>query len=195
MNPINDQSSSVKQPTSTPRIPSAVSKTSTSSDTKTVELPKIQSQHVEIHTRKQRIPSAQSSRSRGSTSTQPQLQHSLLSRVSSPSSVPSEPIKVLPLTIFDFNGSPEYYEHISPFIDTNALHIICIHAVAFHQAVPGFVGDIFNGTINISSSSVITQLFQLLQILCDKATKTRAIIILPVATCIDLYEKQSKQEQ
>ncbi|CAF2034810.1 unnamed protein product, partial [Rotaria magnacalcarata] len=80
---------------------------------------------------------------------------------------PAEPIKYLPLTLFDFNGSSNYYEHISPFIDTSALHLICIHAADFHQASPASIEDIFNGKFDVSSSDVITQLLQVLQILCD----------------------------
>ena len=42
---------------------------------------------------------------------------------------------------------------------------------------------------------IIKQLFQILQLLCEKATKTHAIMILPIATCIDLYDKRPKEDK
>jgi hypothetical protein len=160
---------------------------------KTEELSKIQLQRFERDTRKRRNPSVHISRQ--SFSKPPP---SILIPPPSPVSLipiaPLEPIKVLPLTLFDFNGSPEYYEHMVPFIDTNALHLICIHTVNFQQSMPAVIEDIFKGTFDYSSSSIIRQLFQTLQLLCDKATKTRAMMIIPIATCIDLYDKRPKEE-
>ena len=109
--------------------------------------------------------------------------------------MPIESAKYLPLTLFDFNGSPEYYEHMSPFIDTSALHLICIHTADFHQATPEDIEEIFNGTFDPSTSSIITQLFHILQVVCEKATKTNPILILPIATCIDLYDKRPKSDK
>ncbi|CAF3587059.1 unnamed protein product [Rotaria sordida] len=106
-----------------------------------------------------------------------------------------ESIKSLPLTIYDFNGSPEYYQYISTFIDTNALHFICIHTVDFDKKTPRNIEEVFNDTFDITLYPIIQQLFQILQILCEKITKTNALIILPIATCIDLYDKQSKQDK
>jgi hypothetical protein len=187
---INDQSSS---PTPTPRSPSpssfAITKTTTTpTNVKTGELPKIQLQRFEMDARKRRNPS-----SKRSISESKKLQPTPI-LLSTPI-VPLEPIKSLPLTIFDFNGSSDYYEHMASFIDTSALHLICIHTADFHQTTPEIIEDIFNGTFNISSSTILTQLFQLLQLLCDKATRTRAIMILPIATCIDLYDKRPKEDK
>ena len=112
-----------------------------------------------------------------------------------PPSLPIEPMKFLPLTIFDFNGSSEYYEHMSPFIDLNALHLLCVHTADFHQTTPAAIEDVFNETFDRSSSPIVTQLFHLLQLLCEKTTRTRAIMILPLATCIDLYDKRPNEEK
>ncbi len=106
-----------------------------------------------------------------------------------------EPMKMLPLTIYDFNGSSEYYEHMLPFLDTSALHLLCIHTADFHQTTPAVIEDIFTGKFDISSSRIITELFQFLQLLSDQATKTRTIMIVPIATCIDLYDKRPKEEK
>jgi len=191
---INDQLS-LSTPTLLPTSPVPITKTTTSTNTKTVELPKIQLQRFEMDTRKRRTPSAQTSKRPTSASKQPQPTILTPPTVPLPPIVPPEPIKILPLTIFDLNGSSEYYEHMVPFIDTSALHLICIHTADFHQTTPATIEDIFNGTFDISSSTIITQLFQLLQILCDKATKTRAIMILPIATCIDLYDKRPQEDK
>jgi hypothetical protein len=104
-------------------------------------------------------------------------------------------MKMLPLTIYDFNGSSEYYEHMLPFLDTSALHLLCIHTADFHQTTPAVIEDIFTGKFDISSSRIITELFQFLQLLSDQATKTRTIMIVPIATCIDLYDKRPKEEK
>jgi hypothetical protein len=191
---VNDQLS-LSTPTLLPTSPVPITKTTTSTNTKTVELPKIQLQRFEMDTRKRRTPSGQTSKRPTSASKQPQPTILPPLTVPLPPIVPLEPIKVLPLTIFDLNGSSEYYEHMVPFIDTSALHLICIHTADFHQTTPAVIEDIFNGTFDISSSTIITQLFQLLQILCDKATKTRAIMILPIATCIDLYDKRPQEDK
>ena len=124
------------------------------------------------------------------------LKHSELSTSQiSLSSVLMESMNSLPLTIFDFNGSPEYYEHMSPFIDINALHLICIHTLDFDRITPKNIEEIFDETFDVSSFPLIQQLFQILQLLCEKLTKTKAILILPIATCIDLYDKQPKQNK
>jgi len=107
------------------------------------------------------------------------------------SSVPLQPIKSLPLTIFDFNGSQEYYEHMSPFIDTKALHLICIHTPDFHETTPADIEEVFGST----SYPMIRQLFQILQLLCEKVTERNAIMILPIATYIDVYDKRPKQDK
>jgi hypothetical protein len=146
-----------------------------------------------MDTRKRRNPSAQTSKQSIPISNILQSAPVSIPITSVP---PPEPIKVFPLTIFDFNGSPLYYEHMSPFIDTSALHLICIHTADFHQAIPTAIEDIFNGTIDTSSSSnIISQLFQILQFLCEKATKSHAIMIVPIATCIDLYVNRPKQDK
>jgi hypothetical protein len=193
---INDQSLS-PSPTASPSLPSAspITKTTTPTNTKIGELPKIQFQRFEKDTRKRRT-SGQTSKRAISASKQPQstlLPPPIVSPT--PTTIPLDSIKVLPLTIFDFNGSSEYYEHMVPFIDTSALYLICIHIADFHQTAPAVIEDIFNGKFDISSSMIITQLFQLLQLLYDKATKTRAIMILPIATCIDLYDKRPKEDK
>ncbi|CAF0735438.1 unnamed protein product [Rotaria sordida] len=192
---INDQSATLKQPTPAPLPSSSATKTTTSSSAKIVELPKIQLQRFEMDTRKRKTPSTQISKQHVLVSNQPQLP--LPSSLTAPPRppVPTELIKILPVTLFDFNGSSDYYEHISPFIDTSALHLICIHAADFHQTTPSSIEDIFNSKFDISSSNTIIQLFQLLQLLCEKATKTRAIMILPVATCIDLYDQRSNEDK
>lgn len=191
---INEQSKSPAPP----RLPSPlpITKTATPTSSKTNELPKIQLQRFEMDTRKRRNPVGQISKRPTSAAKQPQS--TLLSPPSSlplVPTIPSEPIKVLPLTIYDFNGSSEYYEHMLPFIDTNALHLICIHTADFHRTIPTVIEDIFNGKFDIKSSMIITQLFQLLQFLCDKATKTRAIMILPIATCIDQYDNRPREHK
>ncbi|CAF3057785.1 unnamed protein product [Rotaria sp. Silwood2] len=192
---IVDQSSTSKQPTSAPLPPLSVTKTTISSSAKIVELPKIQLQRFEMDSRKRRNPSAQLPKQHISVPNQPQPSSPSASTATPRPLVPIEVIKFLPLTIFDFNGSSDYYEHMSPFIDTSALHLICIHTADFHQTTPASIEDIFNGKFDILSSNTITQLFQLLQLLCEKATKTRAIMILPVATCIDLYDKRSNEDK
>jgi hypothetical protein len=185
---INDQSTSIKPSVSIPLSPLPMTKPSL----KTEELPKIQLQRFEKDTRKRRKPTSKQSLS----VSQPPLPILLppSSPVSLIPSAPLEPIKVLPLTLFDFNGSSDYYEHMISFVDTNALHLICIHTANFEQATPAVIEDIFKGTFDLSSSSIVRQLFQILQLLCDKATKTRAMMIIPIATCIDLYDKRPKEE-
>ncbi|CAF4519735.1 unnamed protein product [Rotaria sp. Silwood1] len=192
---VVDQSSTSKQPTPAPLPPSSVTKTTISSSTKIVELPKIQLQRFEMDARKRKNPSAQVSKQNISVSNQPQPATPSPSTATPRPPVSTEVIKVLPVTVFEFNGSSDYYEHMSPFIDTSALHLICIHTADFHQTTPASIEDIFNGKFDILSSNTITQLFQLLQLLCEKASKTRAIMILPVATCIDLYDKRANQDK
>lgn len=106
---------------------------------------------------------------------------------------PPEPLRSLPLTVLDLNGSPKHYEHLSVYIDTNSLHLICVHTLEFHRATPKEIEEIFTGTFSVASSTIINELIQILQLLCEKATKKTPIIILPVATCIDLFDKQPKQ--
>ncbi|CAF0970354.1 unnamed protein product [Rotaria sp. Silwood1] len=151
---------------------------------KSMELPKIQQQQsqFDIDIQKQK---------RFSTIL-PSKQFTLTPPISP---LPVESNLSLPLTIYDFNGSPEYYEYISPFIDTNALHLICIHTVDFDKKTPSNIEEIFHENFDITSYPIIKQLFQILQILCEKITKTNTIIILPIATYIDLYDKQSKQDK
>jgi hypothetical protein len=204
---MNEQSSPTKPPIPTPAPPPqpTITKTTTfsnakttpSSNTKPGELPKIQLQRFEKDTRKRRNPSAQTSKQPVSVSNQPPLPFlpPPPSTVPATPSIPPELIKVLPLTIYDFNGSPEYYEHMSLFIDTNALYFICIQTADFHQSTPANIEDIFNGKFDRSSSDILKQLFQLLQLLSEKATKTHAIVILPIATCIDLYDKRPKEDK
>ena len=115
--------------------------------------------------------------------------------ISHPPATPIEPIKSLLVTIFDFNGSPEYYEHMSPFLDTNALHLICIHTAEFQQITPVDIEEIFTENYDLSSHPLLAQLFQLLQLLCEKVTEKNGIIIIPIATCIDLYDKRSTQDR
>lgn len=107
-----------------------------------------------------------------------------------------ETIKAIPLTIFDFSGSATYYDHFSPFLDNHSLHLICVSIAEFHQLSSNTIEEVFNGKSGLSSSSnPINELIGILQVLCDKATKTRAIMMLPVATCIDLYDERPKQDQ
>ena len=152
---------------------------------------------AEIDTRKRRTPSSSISRHSLSGSNQslapitPMLPFPLLS-----STTPAESTKVIPLTIFDFNGSATYYDHMSPLLDNHSLHLICVSIADFHQLSSRAIDDVFNGKLTLSSTSnLINELIQILQLLCDKATKTRAIMILPIATCVDLYEERPKQDQ
>lgn len=115
--------------------------------------------------------------------------------LSTPSLPTADAIKMVPVTIFDFNGSPEYYDHISLFLDTHALHLVCVPTTEFHQAAPKVMEDVFNGKFDVTSSTIFSQLIQILQFLCDKASKTRAIMILPIATCIDLYETRPAEDR
>lgn len=166
-------------------------------------MPKILPQRSEKETRKRRNPSAHTSKQSTSVSKQvhqppPATLPVFLPPTPTVSFIPTpppEPIKVLPLTLLDFNGSSSYYEHMVPLLDTNALNLLCINAADFHQAIPGPIDEIFHGTPIRSSSSILGQLFQLLQLLCDKATKTRAVMIIPIATCMDLYDKRSNEER
>ena len=126
-------------------------------------------------------------------------------KVNKPSSVPSrqvlpisqvpaappEPIKTLPLAIYDFNGAEEYYQHLSPFIDTNSLHLICVHTADFHQSTPANIEEVFRDDFDWSTYPIIRQLFQTLQLLCEKVTEKNSLMIIPIATCIDLYDKRS----
>ncbi|CAF0747472.1 unnamed protein product [Adineta ricciae] len=120
---------------------------------------------------------------------------SAVAPVSQPSSAPPEPIKTLPVTIFDFSGSPRYYEHMTSVIDTNAIYLICIHTVQFEQTTPMNIEEIFDSTFDIRAHSVLAPLFQILQFLCEKVTKTNGLVIIPVATHIDLYDKRPTQEK
>lgn len=122
-------------------------------------------------------------------------QSTFLTFVTPPSSSILESKKPLPLTIFDFNGSVEHYEHISIFIDTRALHIICIHAMDFNKQTPTNIEDVFKENFDIQSYPMIKQLFQILKILCEKIANTGALMILPIATFIDVYDKQYKHEK
>jgi hypothetical protein len=118
--------------------------------------------------------------------------------ISRPSTTVSlEPIKSLPLTIFDFNGAEEYYEHLSLFIDTNSLHLICIHTADFHQTTPMNIEEVFrnNNNFDWSTCPMIRQLFQILQLLCEKVTEKNSLMILPIATYIDLYDKRSTSDK
>ncbi|UJR35944.1 hypothetical protein I4U23_028685 [Adineta vaga] len=178
-----------------PPVPTAsTGKTKASSKTNIVELSKIQPQRTESNTRKKRNLSAQTTK-QPAIATPPPPKSPVPPPPPATPPPPIEPMKFLPLTIYDFNGSSEYYEHMSPFIDTNALHLLCIHTFEFQQATPTTIEDIFNETYDRSSSPIITQLFQLLQLLCEKTTRTRAIMIIPLATCIDLYDKRSNEEK
>src|SRR5207302_8343917 len=102
---INEQSLPPKPPT--PTLPPSsssshpITKISTGTNTKPDELPKIQLQRFEKDTRKRRNPSAQISKRPISASKQPQptLLPPLPPTLFPTSIVPSEPIKVLPLTI------------------------------------------------------------------------------------------------
>ena len=196
---MNEQALPIKPPTPTPPQPQpTITKTTTASNTKPVELPKIQLQRFEKDTRKRRNPSARISKQLLSAPNQSPL--SLLPPPLPPiapptPSIPAEIIKILPLSIYDFNGSFEYYEHMSPFINNKALHLLCIHTADFHQSIPENIEDLFNGKFDISSSSILKELFQILQLLCEKATRTHGILILPIATCIDLYDKRSKEDK
>jgi hypothetical protein len=104
---------------------------------------------------------------------------------------PPEPVKSLPVAVFDFNGAEEYHEHLSPFIDTNFLHLICVHTADFHQTTPMDIEEVFRDDFDWSTYPMIRQLFQILQLLCEKVTEKNSVMILPIATCIDLYDKRS----
>jgi GTPase SAR1 family protein len=161
-------------------------KTNTPASKKPIQLPKVKPPaNLDTSLRKRKKPSSAPPRQSLVTSL-PSIQ-----QPHSPS-VPLQSIKSLPLTIFDFNGSQEYYEHMSPFIDTKALHLICIHTVNFHETTPTDIEDVFHST---SSYPMIRQLFQILQLLCEKVTEKNAIIILPIATYIDLYDKRPQQDK
>jgi hypothetical protein len=155
--------------------------------TKTTGPPKTKHQRFDLTGQKRKKPSSAPQR--------PAVASPLLLLVPQPSSVSIEPVKSLPLTIFDFNGSPKYYEFMSPFIDTSALHLICIHTADFHQATPDDIEEVFNSTFDPSTSSVITQLFKILQVLCEKVTKIHPVMIVPIGTCIDLYDKRPEQDK
>ncbi len=173
---INDHTSLVTKPI-TP-----------SSKKRTAQAPKVKLPHLEIDTRKRKKTS----------STSPKQSSQKLSPSTSllhPSSVPLEPIKSLPLTVFDFNGSSESYEHVLPFIDTNALHLICIHTADFHQTAPTDMKEVFNKTLDSTVNPMITELFQILQLLCEKVTEKHGIMILPIATYIDLYDKRPNEDK
>ena len=107
------------------------------------------------------------------------------------SSIPIEPIKTLPVTIFDFNGNQQYYEQFSPFLDTNALHLICVHTIEFEQSAPKNIGEIFRETFDGSTHPMIEQLLRILQLLCEKVTEKNRLLILPVATHMDLIDQRS----
>jgi len=162
---------------------SSITKSKTSASKKPVESHKVKVRQLDLNSQK-----------RNKSSSVPQRQ-SLSTPISHPSVVSLQSIKTLPLTIFDFNGSQEYYEHISPFIDTNALHLLCIHTVDFHQKTPTDIEEVFNKNFDSASYPIITQLFQILQLLCEKVTQTNGIMILPIATCIDLYDKRPNQDK
>lgn len=199
----NDPSSSQQTPPLSQPPPPSPSQiiTKPTQTTKSAELPKIQLQRFEMDTRKRGKSSNQMSKRPISSSRQVSLAPPppppiLLPPPPTTPTVPQpEPIKNLPLSIYDFNGAPEYYHHIASFVDGTALHILCIHTVDFHQNTPNVIEDVFNGKFDVSSSDLIQQLFQILQILTEKATKTRAIMILPMANCIDLFDEKSPQDK
>ena len=107
------------------------------------------------------------------------------------SSLPIETIKTLPVTIFDFNGNEHSYEQLSPFLDTKALHLVCVHAIEFQQGTPKDIGEIFQETFDGSMYPMIEQLLRILQLLCEKVTEKNRLMILPVATHMDLIEQRS----
>lgn len=199
LTPTIDQSSTL-QP-GTPPAPLPPTTTSRPSSTKPGELPKIQLQRFEMDTRKRRTPATQAAKRSSSAARQSFALPVFLPPLPStpvPPPVPAtqvDPIRNLPVTIYDFNGTPDYYQHMSPFIDSTALHFLCIHTVDFHRTTPANIEEIFNGKVDPSSSVMLKELFQLLQILCEKATKTRAIMIQPIATCIDLFDEKSAEEK
>lgn len=104
-------------------------------------------------------------------------------------------MKTLPVTVYDFNGSQEYYQHMSLFMDTKSLYLLCIHTADFHQTIPANIEEIFQPNFNLSSYPMIIELFQILQLLCGKATEKKSIMIIPIATCIDLYDKRTQQDK
>lgn len=104
---------------------------------------------------------------------------------------PIEPIKTLPVTMFDFSGNEIYYEQFSPFLDTNALHLLCIHPIDFHQGTPNDIQNIFQQTFDRSMYPMIEQLFRILQLLCEKVTDKNRLMIIPVVTHMDLLDQQS----
>lgn len=181
-----------------PPSPSFLMKSPFAPNTKTVELPKIQLQRFEMDTRKRRNPSAQTPKQNITVLNQPQLPIPVPVTPVTPLVRPAiqpEPIKYLPITLFDLNGSSKYYEHVSPFLDTSALYLMCINTVEFYETVPASIEDLFNGNFDINSSKMITELFELLQLLCEKVTKTHAIMILPIASFMDLYDTRPKEDQ
>ena len=101
-------------------------------------------------------------------------------------------IRLIPLTIADFNGSAEFYQYFRSFIDARSLFIICIGAVEFDQRTTNKqIEDLFLS----STCRETVELLDLLQLICDRASKNRAILIVPVVTGIDLYDKQNKSNR
>ena len=163
-----------------------ITKPPTPSLKKTVESPKTKLVRFDLDADRRKKPSSAPPKQTAPASLPPESRPTLL---------PLKPIKSLPLTIFDFNGSSKYYEHMSLFIDTNALHLICINTADFHQTTPANIENVFEENFDISSYPILMQLFQILQLLSEKGMKTNGIMIVPVATFIDLYDKQPKQDK
>lgn len=80
-------------------------------------------------------------------------------------------------------------------IDTYALHLVCVPAFEFFNDLPLNLEEIFDQQSKNSPPTFIEQLIEILEILCDKASKTRAIMIFPIATFLDIETTKSQEEE
>ena len=92
----------------------------------------------------------------------------------------------LPVTVFDFGGSPAYHPYLPTLAGSTAVYLLCISAVEFHRETADETNEV------TSSSSTITRL---LQVLTESVATTRSLIILPVATGMDLYGKRPAKDK
>lgn len=88
--------------------------------------------------------------------------------------------QILPITIYDFNGSLSQYGHLMEFfLDKNALIIICIDSTSFNLHE-----EDNNDNIN-KADEIEKNLSDLLDLIFMRMSKTTSFMILPVLTKCD----------
>lgn len=96
----------------------------------------------------------------------------------------------IPLSIYDFNGSSEYFDYFHPFINPKSLFLFCFHSIEFDEATKFGVEKLFDRPTKSTE-----EMFDLLQLIFDRATPTQPIVIVPLLTFIDLYDSRAKNNR